>query len=71
MYVAATNVGDCGLRRRRRYRGLVGVSRSERASSEVSRVDELEGNGIVVSGVRDSEVMVTGRAKRLLSLVKA
>lgn len=50
---------------------MVGVSRSERASSEVSRVDELEGNGIVVSGVRDSEVMVTGRAKRLLSLVKA
>lgn len=70
MYAAEINDGDCGVRRRRRYRGVVGVSRSDRALSEVSRVEEPEGNGIAASGVRDSDVMVMGRAKRVLSLVK-
>jgi hypothetical protein len=74
MYVAARSgeVG-VGVLRRRRYSGTVGEriwSREER--EETSVVEEVvEGKGIAGRALRDSLLMVTGRAKRALSEAKA
>lgn len=59
-----------GARRRRRYNGVVGVRRLSRPETDEESVEEPDGKGIEDKGVRDSEVIETGRQNADVSEVK-
>ena len=59
-----------GARRRRRYNGVVGVRRLSRPGTDEDSVEEPDGKGIEDKGVRDSEVIETGRQNADVSEVK-
>ena len=70
MYVMAMSSLKDGARRRRRNKGVVGVRMSESVWMLLKRLESDEGKEMLGRGCRDSEAIVMGREKRLVSEVK-